>query len=367
MLESMIRPEVQKLEVYIPGKPVEEVQREYGLDEIIKLASNENPFGVSPLALDALKKEIERVCEYPEGACPALRQKIAEQLHIHEDMVTVSNGADNVLMMVAQAFVEKGDEVVMAAPTFPIYKTVVTLMGGVPVEIPLKNHTHDLEAMAAATGEKTKAVFICNPNNPTGAIVSRDELDAFLEKVPDNVLVVLDEVYGDFTASGDFPDGVDYIRTERPIMSIRSFSKLYGLAGLRIGYGIGPLELIEALNRVREPFPVNRPAAAAALAALHDEAFREMVIRETEKGRVFLAEAFDRLGLDHLASHTNFIFVDLKTDAQEIFQALLKKGFIIRPGKTWGTPTCCRITVGTDEQNRKLVRALEEVLGRQAG
>ncbi len=363
MPRRMTRSVIDKLESYIPGKPVEEVQREYGLQDIIKMASNENPWGVSPRALQAMRGELRKVYQYPEGSCLELRQALARRLGVTEDMITISNGADNVLMMIAQAFVEQAEEAVMATPTFPIYKTAVLLGEGVPVEISLRAFTHDLEAMASAIGPRTKLLIVCNPNNPTGTMVTEKEVRALLDRFPPGVLLILDEVYGDFTASSEFPDAVGLIWEGRPVIAVRSFSKLYGLAGVRVGYAVGSPDLIQALNRVREPFPVNRLGQAAALAALGDEKFRAMVLRETERGRDFLSRALGELGLTCLPSHTNFLFVDLARDAQGVHEALLRRGIIIRPGKTWRTPTWCRITVGTPEQNQRLVQALGEVLG----
>jgi len=353
---------LHKLERYVPGKPVEEVQALYGLPRVIKMASNENPWGSSPKALEAASRELERVAMYPEGSCVELRRALAARLGVTPDMVTVSNGGDNVLLMIAQAFLEPGDRVVMGTPTFPVYRTACLLMGGEPVEVPLREFTHDLEAMAMAVRPGARMVVICNPNNPTGTMVGRKELEAFLGAIPKDVLVVLDEVYADFASSKDFPDGVELIRRGRPILSVRSFSKLYGLAGLRVGYGIGSPEIIQALNKVREPFPVNRVAQAAAMAALGDEEFRARVLRETHRCRVELASALRGMGLMCLDSHTNFLFVDLGRDSEEVFQALLRRGIVIRPGKIWKTPTWCRITVGRPEENQELVRALQEIL-----
>jgi histidinol-phosphate aminotransferase len=363
MSKRLTRPILDQLAPYIPGKPVEEVQREYGLRDIIKMASNENPWGTSPRALEAMREELQRVSQYPEGSCLDLRQALARRLGVTEEMVTLSNGADNVLMMIPQAFVEPGEEVVMATPTFPIYKAATLLMGGVPVEVPLRQFTHDLQAMGAAVGPRTKIVIVCNPNNPTGTMVTQGELGALLARLPSGVLLVLDEVYGDFASSADFPDAMGLIRAGRPVLSVRSFSKLYGLAGARVGYAVGPADLIQGLNRVREPFPVNRLAQMGALAALEDEGFRARVLSETERGRELLSLRFKELGLRCLISHTNFLFLDLGRDAQAVHEALLRRGIIIRPGKTWQTPTWCRITVGTPEQNKRLIGALAEVLG----
>jgi histidinol-phosphate aminotransferase len=367
MVQQMAREILEKLDPYVPGKPVEEVQREYGLREVIKMASNENPWGVPPRVIQALTEALPHLAQYPEGSCLELRRSLSRRLGVEEDMVTVSNGADNVLMMIAQAFVERGDEVVMARPTFPVYRTAALLMEGHPVEVPLREHTHDLEAMARAITPRTKAIFLCNPNNPTGTLVIRAELERFLKRIPSGVLLVVDEVYGDFADSEDYPDALEYIRQGAPIISVRSFSKIYGLAGLRIGYAIAPKEIIGWLNRVREPFPVNRLAQIAAQAALEDEDFRRRVLEETRRGKEFLREELRRLGMHCLPSHTNFLFVDLGVDAQLVFSALLRKGIIIRPGGIWGTPTWCRITIGTQEQNERLVESLKEVLPEVAG
>jgi histidinol-phosphate aminotransferase len=367
MPRRLTRSVIDSLDPYIPGRPIEDVEREYGLTDVIKMASNENPWGSSPMALEAMREELGRSNLYPEGSCRDLREALAGRLGVTPEMIVVSNGADNVLMMIAQAFVEKGEEVVMARPTFAIYRTAVLLMGGVPVEVPLRDFTHDLRGMAQAVGPRTKAVIVCNPNNPTGTMVGKRDLDSFLDRLPDHTLLILDEVYGDFAASPDYPDGLDLISGERPVISVRSFSKLYGLAGLRVGYAVSSPGLAEALNRVREPFPVNRLAQVAAKAALLDEGFRRHVLAETEKGKAFLGRALRDMGLRCLESSTNFLFVDLMRDAQGVFQELLRRGIIVRPGKIWGAPTWCRITIGTMEQNRRLVRALAEVLAEEGG
>lgn len=353
---------LDRLEHYVPGRPVEEVRASYGVSRVIKMASNENPWGPSPKALERAKLELEKVAMYPEGTCAELRGALAARLGVTEEMVTVSNGGDNVLMMIAQAFVEPGDRVVMGTPTFPVYRTACLLMGGEPVEVPLKDFIHDLEAMARAAARGAKMVIICNPNNPTGTIVGEKELKDFLSALPQEVLVVLDEVYADFVDCEDFPDGLDLIHQGKSVLSVRSFSKLYGLAGLRVGYGIGPPDLVQALNKVREPFPVNRVAQAAALGALEDQGFKEKILKETHRGRAELARALREMGLRCLDSHTNFVFVDLGRDSEEVSQSLLARGIVIRPGKLWKTPTWCRITVGRPEENRELVRALSEIL-----
>lgn len=351
-----------RLQPYVPGKSPEEVRDRYGLTRIIKMASNENPWGTSPKALERARRELEKSALYPEGSCSGLRKALAERHGVSEEMIVVSNGGDNVLGLIALAFLEPGDEAVMATPTFPIYKTATLVAGGEPVEVPLKEFVHDLEAMARRINPRSKILYICNPNNPTGTIVRKGELLHLLESLPENLLVVIDEVYSDFVEDEDFPDGVHLIREGWRIVSVRSFSKLYGLAGLRIGYAIGPRDIVDAIVRVREPFPVSRVAQEAALGALEDEEFRLFVISNTKKERKRLASALEDMGLKCVESHTNFLFVDLGKDSELVFQRLLQAGIIIRPGKIWNAPTWCRITVGTEEENLALLSALREVL-----
>jgi len=275
-------------------------------------------------------------------------------------MITFSNGADNCIVLVASAFIDEGDEIVMGDPSFFVYKTVTKIMGGRPIYVKLKNYVHDLEAMLKEVNEKTKLVFVCNPNNPTGTIVRKPELDNFVSRLPDHTILVLDEAYFEFATDKDSPDGLDYIKKGHNVIAFRTYSKIFGIAGLRIGYALGCREFISVLNRVREPFPVSRVAQAGALAALEDEEYIEKVLENNEEGKVYLYNEFDKMGFPYVPSHTNFVFVDFKVDSQKIFQALLKRGIIIRPGHLWNCPTFARITIGTMDQNRKFINALKE-------
>jgi len=351
------------LKPYVPGKPIEEVQRELGLKEIVKLASNENPNGPSPEAIRAIKAELESIYQYPDPSCTLLRRVVATRLEVREDMITVANGCDNIIYMIGAAFVNEGDEVIMADPTFPVYESVTRIMGGRPVPVKLKNYIHDLDGMAERISPETKLIFLCNPNNPTGTIVPRAALNRFLALLPDHVVLILDEAYFDYISERDYPDGVSLLGGDLNLIALRTFSKIYGLAGLRIGFAVGDGDLIGLLERVREPFPVNRVAQAAALAALRDEAHVERVLRINEEGKAFLYEQFRRLGIDYVPTESNFIFVDFKRDSQEIYDALLKEGVIIRPGSIWDYPTCARITIGTMDENRTLIEKLEVILG----
>ncbi len=360
--EQFFRKGVLDIKPYVPGKPIEEVQSEFGLTEIIKMASNENPWGPSPKAVAAMEREVKNIHLYPEGPCTLLRRELSKRLGIDENMITFSNGADNCIVLVGSAFINDGDEVVMADPTFAYYQTVTKIMGGVSVPVKLKNHTHDLEAMRNAVGPKTKMVFVCNPNNPTGTIVKKGDFDSFLSHLPAHTMVVLDEAYFEFVSNGDCPNGLDYVKKGYPIVCLRTFSKIYGLAGIRIGYAFGPSELIGAMNRVREPFPVSRIAQAGALAALEDEEFKKKTVTNTLKEKEHLYKEFEEMGLPYIPSHTNFIFVDLKKDSRQIFQALLKEGVIIRPGHLWDHASFARITVGTSDENRRFIQTLKRML-----
>ena len=359
-IQKFCRKGILDLKAYIPGKPIEEVQEEFGLTEIAKLASNETPLGPSPKAVAAAEKELRNVNLYPEGPCTLLRRKMSKRLDIKDDMITFSNGADNCIVLVGNAFINEGDEIVIADPSFFVYQTVTRIMGGRPICVKLKNHVHDLNAMLKEVRKKTKLVFVCNPNNPTGTIVRKDELDYFISKLPDHTILVLDEAYFESATDRDYPDGLKYIKEGYNVISLRTFSKIHGIAGLRIGYALGCSEFIAALNRVREPFPVSRVAQAGALAALEDEEYIESVLRNNEEGKVYLYNEFETMGLSCVPSQANFIFVDLKMDSQKVFQALLRKGIIIRPGNMWNCPTFARITIGTMEQNKKFIKALKE-------
>jgi histidinol-phosphate aminotransferase len=361
-IKKLLRKGVMEIDPYIPGKPIEEVQAELGISEIIKLASNENPLGPSPRALAAMEEEIKNVHLYPEGPCTLLREEMARRLGVGEDMITFSNGADNCILLAASAFLNEGDEALMADLTFSFYKIATQIVGGRPVYVGLKDHVHDLETMMKKIGPRTKLVFVCNPNNPTGSIVRKGELDDFVYNLPETAVLILDEAYCEFASDTDYSDALCYIHQGHNVISVRTFSKLYGLAGIRIGYALGPREFIDAMNRVREPFPVSRLAQVAALAALGDEEFREAVLRNNEKGKEYLYEAFEKMGMPYVATNTNFVFVDLKRDVKEIFQSLLRQGVIIRPGYVWDLPTCARVTIGTMEQNRKFISALEKLV-----
>ena len=361
-IDKIARKGILDLTPYVPGKSIEEVERELGKKRWVKLASNENVLGPSPKAIAAIRKELLNLHMYPEGPCPDLRQALAQRFSVSEKNIVISNGADNVLVLIASAFMNEGEEALMATPSFSVYPTVTRIMGGTPVEIELKAYTHDLPSMLNKVTPKTKLIFVCNPNNPTGTIVGQKEVDTFLSRIPEQVILVLDEAYCDFADSPEYPKGLDYVREGRPVILIRTFSKVYGLAGLRVGYAIGRADLMDCLYRAREPFPVHRLGQAGAVAALQDKTHAEKSVQMVLEGRRYLYQELDQLGLFYVPSQANFIFMDLGKDSKEMLQNLLKEGVIIRPGYIWGYPTFARVTVGRLEDNRRFIKALRKNL-----
>jgi len=361
-IEKLARKGILDLAAYVPGRSIEEVEREYGRKRWVKLASNENLLGPSPKAVRAMREEIRRVYFYPEGPCPKLRQALAERFSLPERAVVVSNGADNLILMIANAFVDEGDEVVTGDPTFFVYANSALIMGGKVVKVKLRDHTHDLSAMAKAVNKRTKLVFLCNPNNPTGTIVSKPSLDAFLNRLPKQVVVVLDEAYCDFVEDPSWPDGANYVREGRQVICLRTFSKVYGLAGMRVGYALGREDLIDCLYKVREAFPVNRLANVAALAALEDKEHEARSIRMVHEGKRYLYRELEKMGLSYVPTEANFMLIDFGRDVGEVFEKLLREGVIIRPGKIWGYPTAARVTIGRTNDNRRFIQALKKVL-----
>ena len=360
-IEKLARKGILEITSYVPGKSIEEVQKEFGSKKWIKLASNENLLGPSPKAVAAIQKELRNIYLYPEGPCTVLRQALARKFSLPEGMVVISNGADNLILMIACAFVDEGNEVVMADPTFSVYTNVTQIMGGRPIKVRLKDFTHDLDSMLKKVNRKTKLVFICNPNNPTGTTISQKSFDHFLSKLPKQVIVVLDEAYGDFVEDSFYPNGLDYIKERKQVILLRTFSKVYGLAGLRIGYALGREDLVDCLCQVRDPFPVHRLAQVAAVAALNDEDHAIKSIQLVYEGKRYLYKELDKMGVSYVPSQANFIFIDFEKDSEEVFQALLREGIIIRPGKIWDYPTFARVTIGRIEDNQRFIKALKKI------
>lgn len=347
---------------YIPGKPIEEVQKEYGLTDIVKLASNENPIKTSPKALQAMHEELDRSYMYPEGSSPDIRGRLAKKYGVTPGQILVGNGGDNVIAMICEAFVNVDDEVIVADPSFKTYELSTIIAGGKLVFVPVKDYTLDLDAMLAAITGKTKLIFLCNPNNPTATIVRKKAVADFMAKVPDHCIVVFDEAYFEYVDDPEYPDGIDYVKKAANVIVIRTFSKIYGLAGTRIGYAVAPDHIMNVLGRVLPAFPANRIAQAGALAAIDDTAFISEAKKVNDEGRAYLCAEFDKLGMTYAESHANFIFVDMKTDAAKLNQELLKRGFIVRPGAQWGYPTHFRISIGTMEQNKRFIDTLKTLV-----
>ena len=360
-LDSLLKPSVRTQPVYEPGKPIEEVARELGLDAttIIKLASNENPWGPSPLAAQAAKRAIEQGEIYPDGGCFALRQKLAARWGLAPDQFIVGNGSNEVIELIGHAFLGPGDEVVMGAPAFVVYKLVTLLFGAKAIEVPLSNWHHDLPTMAAAITSKTKLVYVCSPNNPTGTASSEEELLDFARRLPPHVIAVFDEAYAEFLAES--PDFRSLIKEGRKVVCLRTFSKVYGLASLRIGYGYGSAEMCRVLNRVRQPFNVNAVGQAAAIAALDDVAFVERAIQGNRLGLAQLEEGCARLGLQVVKSVANFMLIRVG-DGSRVFDLLQKRGVIVRPLKSYCMPEWIRVTVGTRDQNTRFLSELEKCM-----
>ncbi len=357
--ESLAKPSVLTQPVYEPGKPIEYVARELGLDPagIIKLASNENPFGPSPRAVAAARRALEQGEVYPDGGCFELRQKLARAYGLGADQFVIGNGSNEIIELLGHAFVSAGDEVVMGAPAFVVYKLVTLLFGAKAVEVPLREWRHDLQAIAAAITPRTKLVYVCTPNNPTGTANTEAELLAFARALPDHVIGVFDEAYAEFLERA--PDLRPLIAEGRKVVCLRTFSKIYGLASLRIGYGYASAELCALLNRVRQPFNVNAIAQAAAVAALNDAEFAAKTARENRAGLAQLERGCRELGLEFVPSEANFMLVKVG-DGMKAFEALQRHGVIVRPVKSYGLPEWVRVTVGTREQNERFLAELKK-------
>jgi len=351
------------IKAYVPGKPIDEVQREYGLKNVIKLASNENPLGPSPKALAVMKESLSRVNSYPDAQNHNLLKALAEHLGIRPEQLTVGNGADGLIMQTCLAYLDEQSEVIVSQSSFPVYDIYTHVMRAALVKIPLRNFGLDLEAMLQAISDKTKLIFVCNPNNPTGTIITAAKVEAFMNRVPKHMLVIFDEAYYELVDSPDYPDSLRYIRDGcTNIMIMRTFSKIYGLAGIRLGYAIAQPEILAPLNKVKEPFSVNLLAQAAGVAALEDQAFLEKTVASNHAGRIYLYGEFERLGLPYINSHTNFVLVRIGPQATVVQEMLLNKGVIVRPCTGYDLPLFLRITVGSQTQNVRFIEALESTL-----
>ena len=362
--DSFFKPAVRDLVPYEPGKPVEEVQRELGLEHVVKLASNEGPFGPFPEALDALAEAAIDLNRYPDGGSYRLRVALAERHDVRFEEIAPGAGSDGVVDYLSQLALEPGDEIVCGWPSFPSYVIDAVKLGAVARQVPLRDHRYDLDAMLEAIGPRTKLVYICHPNNPTGTMNTRAELDAYFERVPDHVLTVLDQAYAEYIDHPDYPDGVEeYLKAGRRVVVLRTFSKIYGLAGLRVGYAVAPAEVVTAIGKVRRAFDVNMAAQVAALASLDAEDELARRRRENAEGLAQLEQIMREHGLEPAGPAVgNFLFAEVGEDSRGLFEQLLREGVIVRPTAGFGAPGAIRVTVGTPKENELFGEALGRVL-----
>ena len=353
---------ILSLKPYVAGKPLEELEREYGITDAVKLASNENPLGPSPKAVKAIQGALARMHRYPNGGSFDLIDRLSKHLQINRDNIVLGNGSDDIIAMLAQLLLQAGDEAVLPLPSFLFYDIVIRSSGAVPVGVPLKSHATDLDGMLACINSKTRLVFVNNPHNPTGSLISRKSLEAFIAALPADIVLVIDEAYIEFVRDGDCPKSTDYLKSDKIVVGLRTFSKAYGLAGLRIGYGLMPSFLADLLNRVRQPFNVNLLAQAGAIAALEDENFLADTIALVDEELDFLFTSLDDIGIEYLQSQANFFLIRVAKNADEVFEDLLKQGVIVRSMSSYGYSDCIRVNVGLHHENVRLLEALKAVL-----
>jgi histidinol-phosphate aminotransferase len=355
----MIKPPeyVAAIKPYVPGKPIEELERELGISGSIKLASNENPIGPSPLAMEAMQKTSMDLNRYPDGSGYYLRNALSAKLAVEPDSIILGNGSNELLDIAVRTYMRPGDDAVMAHPSFVVYSMSVQSQGGRSILIPLKDFTHDLPAMLEAVTGKTRIVFIANPNNPTGTINRKSEFDLFMEKLPEGILTVMDEAYYEYVADPEYADSMKWFKRGRDILILRTFSKIYGLAGLRIGYGIAKDEIITEMNKLRPPFNTNTVSQVAALHALNDIDHIEQSKRSNNEGKHYLYRELERLGMNFVPTEANFIYLPVETSAP-LYEKLLRRGVIVRPMG----PHALRVTIGLSEENQRFIEALKAVI-----
>ncbi len=361
--EKITREEIREMPVYSAGLDIEDVKSRYGVDEVIKLASNENPLGPSPRVIEAICKAAGDVYLYPDGACTALRNRLSEKLGLAPERFILGNGTDEIIDFIFFAFFNRGDVAVMGDPTFSSYFLSGMTMGARLEYVPLRDHCHHVEDMLRAVDDKTKAVFVGTPHNPTGTICYKDDLERMLEGLPPGVLLVWDEAYCEYVDDPGYPDSIPYLESYPNLMVLRTFSKAYGLAGLRVGYGMADPQVVDFLERVRPPFNVNRVALVAAAAALEDSEHIEKTHVVNSEGKIYLAKELKRLGLDPVPTQANFVLFRFDHVTEALSERLLEKGVIVRDGVALGYPGYIRMTIGTPEQNRAVIEAIEELIG----
>jgi histidinol-phosphate aminotransferase len=358
-----VAPHISTLVPYPPGKPIEELEREHGISGSIKLASNENAWGPSPKAAEAIKGALHNLHRYPDGSCYYLAQGLAGKIGIKPEEIVFGNGSNEIIGLLIAAFLQPGEEVITSHPTFLMYQKLVQVQGGSNsvVELTESMH-HDLAAILGAVSAKTRMVFLDNPNNPTGTIIDKDDFASFMEQLPDDIIVVLDEAYVDFVNPELRIDVMAYIRSGRPVAALRTFSKAYGLSGLRLGYGIMAVEMADYLNRVRQPFNVNSLAQVGGVAALADDEHYRMTLQKSRDGIAWLSKEVEKLGCIPKGTHTNFFLIDVNGDGKKLYEHMLHQGVIVRPMQAYGYPNYIRITVGRADENQRFVKALAKSL-----
>jgi len=353
---------ILSIKPYVPGKPLEELEREYGIEKSIKLASNENPLGPSPMAAEAIQSALKQLNRYPDGNGHDLIEKISKRLKVAPENIVLGNGSDEIIGMLTRTFLKPGDEVILPKPSFLIYDIMVRSAGATCVNVPLNLLSIDLEEIINSVTSRSRMIFLCNPNNPTGTIILKKEFESFLERIPPKIIVVVDEAYIEFVRDQNCTNCIDYMDSKRPLVALRTFSKAYGLAGLRIGYGVMPEEISGHINRIRLPFNANSLAQVGAVAALDDEAFLKRTISLVHEGIDFMQDSLKRLGIRYFPTQANFFLIDVKKDADEVFENMLGHGVIVRSMTSYGYPQYIRVNAGLHDENVMFIKALEKVL-----
>ncbi|NLX62507.1 MAG: histidinol-phosphate transaminase [Tissierellia bacterium] len=363
MAGNLFRQELSNLRPYVPGKPIEEVQREYGIDEVVKLASNENPLGPSPKAVEAIKRELEKINLYPDPGSMELRGKLAEKYALEVDNIVVGNGGEQLLQVIAQTFIDPGDEVVTSDTTFTILGIWVEHLGGKNILVPMDGYKQDFKGYIENISERTKLVYVCNPNNPLGNIMTRDEVDYLVEKLPEDIVLIFDEAYYDYArVNPAYPESIEILKGRPNTIILRTFSKSLGIAGVRVGYVLTSKEIAKEMSKVKGTFNVNRLAQAAALGALEDQEHMKKTVELNYRSLSIMEEAFEALGLEYIKSNANFVFVNVGIDSNLFSQELLKRGIVVKAGSIWRWNTWLRVSTGTEEQTEKFIAALKEIL-----
>ncbi len=365
MTTNLFRKELEVLKPYVPGKPIEEVQKEYGIDQIEKIASNEKPLGPSPKAVEAIMREVQHINIYPDAYAMKLKEEIAKRTNLTHENIITGNGGEQIIQLIAQTFINPGDEAIMADTTFGLYETSVLNMKGVPVILPLKDYKHDLDGFVEKINENTKIIYICNPNNPVGNILSKEEMEGFIARVPENVVIVLDEAYYDYAKMNpEYPESLDVLAKRPNTVILRTFSKVGGIAGVRVGYALTSKEIASQMSKVKDVFNVNILAQAAALGVLEDTEHIEKTVKLNYESLGMMEKYCEENDLEYIKSNANFMFMNIGTHSKPVFEELMKQGIIIRPGFLWKWDNWIRVSTGTLEQTEKFIDKLDGILNK---